>query len=110
MLEESIEEVLTAMLGNQRAGDLVSQGLDILRDKVRHCPILGMTPTGLDHVQLRSIRGQELHVYPRAIEVPKSPRGFPMTAATIPDHEERALAVPGEPLDEGEDIVAGDVG
>jgi hypothetical protein len=57
MLEESIEEVLTAMFGYQRTGDFVSQGLDILGDEVRHFPILGMTPTVLDHVQLRGIRG-----------------------------------------------------
>jgi len=62
MLEESLEEVLTAMFGNQRAGDLVRQDLDILRDEVRHFPIRGMTPTVLDHVQLRGIREQELYV------------------------------------------------
>jgi hypothetical protein len=48
---------LTAMFGYQRTGDFVSQGLDILGDEVRHFPILGMTPTVLDHVQLRGIRG-----------------------------------------------------
>jgi hypothetical protein len=55
MLEAGLQEVLTAVFGKQRAGDLVSQVLDIPGQEVGHLAILGMAPTVLDDVEFGRI-------------------------------------------------------
>ena len=110
MLEKSLEQVLTVVFGKERVSDFVPKILKILRNEVAHLATFGMAPAVLNHMQFGRLRREALLVYARVIGVPEPPRGLAMAAEAIPHHPQWSPEVSVKLLDEGEDIVAGDVG
>jgi hypothetical protein len=55
MLKEGLEEGGPLVFGQQRAGDLVREVLDIVGEEVGHVAILGMAPARLDGIEFRCI-------------------------------------------------------
>ena len=110
MLKEGPEEGWPLVFGQQRAGNLVGEVLDILRDEVGHFSILGMAPTMLDGIQFWCIRRELFDMEAGAIEVTQQARGFLVPTEAIPDHQQRTLEMAAELLDKRKDIVPGDVG
>jgi len=94
------------MFGKQRGGDVLGQVIDIMRDAVGHLPVLGVAPAVIDHVECRRLGWQARHLDAPALEVTEAPRRFAVPAAAIPEHQQRALAVPVQLWHAGQDIVA----
>src|SRR5262249_39143485 len=105
MLEEGLEEVLTAGFGHQGGGHLISEGLDILGDAVSHFPVLGVAPTILDGLKFRSIGREVGDMDTGAIERLEEPSGFVMATPAIPDDQQGALQMAVEVLHQGKDIL-----
>ena len=110
MPEKGVEQVWALGFGQQGAGHCLSEVVDRLGEEVGQRTILGRPPTLLDDVQLRRIRRQALHVYPCPRESTEQASGFLLSAEAVPDEEQRAPERPGEGLDKGKDLIAGDGG
>ena len=110
MLEEGMEESLTAVFGHQGVGDFVGEVRRIMRDKVGHFSIFSVAPTGLDRIEFRCIRRKVCDMQACAIDRLEETGGFAVATPAIPDQQQGALQMAVELLHKGKASLSCEIG
>ena len=94
---------------HQRADHGALQGRETVRGEVRQVAVLGVTPHGLDGVELGCVGRQPLDDEAAVPGQPAGDAGRPVGAVPIPDEREAVGHVTAQGLEEPEDLGAADV-
>jgi hypothetical protein len=87
MLEKGFQQVLSTVLGNERVGDFLSEGVDIMRHEVGHLAVCGMSPGVIDDSEFGRISREALDVDLVPLDISQQTRGLFVPTEAVPDQE-----------------------